>query len=101
MNQTIEQIRLQAARGHETGEVMAAFPQISAARSFIIGAEWEYNRTKWVRDRLPEKKGYYLVRINPVEDVEELGVEIHIEEFNPERTSWVWAEFFEWAEIPL
>jgi hypothetical protein len=64
MKQTIEQLRLQAARGHEAGEVMAAFPQISAARSFIIGAEWEYSRSKWVNvaNELPTRSDLFLVK---------------------------------------
>lgn len=97
MNQTIEQMRLQAARGHETVEVMAAFPQISAARSFIIGAEWEYNRPKWVKLEgwLPTRSDLFLVKTGD----NRLRLVMY-------SVSLGWAigrktKIIEWAEIPL
>lgn len=104
MNQTIEQEREHEAYSY-VGDNMNSQHFTSSERelafdAFKDGAEWEYNRTKWVKVEygLPDKDGLYLIRYKPGGDERFMLFSVDFGAFlkpgNDNRT------VCEWCEIP-
>lgn len=76
---------------------------VIASNALIAGAEWEYNRTKWFRDRFPNSERRILIRLIGQPHIVNVG------HFNDSEGIYIIDAGgaisnngrIEWAEIPL
>lgn len=94
MNQTIEQLRQQAAEQY-AGSFEGPYRK-DAYYAHLHGQEEEYHRTKWVdvNNGLPALKGCYLIRLCVSCDPQLLF-------YDADKLHYAWSEVITWAEIPL